>query len=203
VPGLSRFDLDDLLAELRERAGAVRRSQERMSALLDAVVAVSSELDLAAVLERIVSTACLLSGARYGALGVLSRDGTRLVEFVTHGIDAQTHARIGQLPTGRGVLGLLIEAPRPLRLCRNYGSRALRIVDGAWSMDGLGKRFGADLYAAEADYLVDAEWARSADDILWRRTKLGLRIDAAGREQLQEYVTQRLSRSPRNVVRET
>lgn len=116
MPGLSRFDLDDLLAELRERAGAVRRSQERMSALLDAVVAVSSELDLAAVLERIVSTACLLSGARYGALGVLSRDGTRLVEFVTHGIDAQTHARIGHLPTGRGVLGLLIEDPRPLRL---------------------------------------------------------------------------------------
>ncbi|MFP5335300.1 MAG: GAF domain-containing protein, partial [Actinomycetes bacterium] len=116
VPSLSRVDLDDLLSELRERAGAVRASHERLSTLLDAVVAVSSELDLPAVLERIVATACLLSGARYGALGVLSRDGTSLVEFVTHGLEPELRERIGHLPTGHGVLGLLIEDPRPLRL---------------------------------------------------------------------------------------
>jgi len=116
VPSLSRIDLDDLLSELRERAGAVRESHERLSTLLDAVVAVSSELDLSAVLERIVTTACLLSGARYGALGVISRDGTSLVEFVTHGIDDALREQIGHLPTGHGVLGLLIEDPRPLRL---------------------------------------------------------------------------------------
>ena len=114
-PSLSRVELDDLLTELRDRAGAVRQSHERLSGLLDAVVAVSSELDLAAVLERIVSTACLLVGARYGALGVLGPNG-RLVEFVTHGIDAETRARLGDPPTGHGVLGLLIEDPRPLRL---------------------------------------------------------------------------------------
>ena len=114
-PALSRVDLDDLLAELRDRAGAVRQSHERLSGLLDAVVAVSSELDLATVLERIVSTACLLVGARYGALGVLGSNG-RLVEFVTHGIDPETRARLGDPPTGHGVLGLLIEDPRPLRL---------------------------------------------------------------------------------------
>lgn len=84
--------------------------------------------------------------------------------------------------------------PLALRLCRNYGSRALRIVEGASSMDALGERFGANLYAAEVDYLIDAEWARSADDILWRRTKLGLRIDAAGSERLQSHVMQRYRR---------
>jgi signal transduction histidine kinase len=115
VPSLSRVDLDDLLSELRDRAGAVRQSHDRLSALLDAVVAISSELDLPAVLERIVTTACLLSGARYGALGVLGRDGG-LAEFITNGIDAETRARIGPLPRGHGVLGLLIEDPRPLRL---------------------------------------------------------------------------------------
>lgn len=116
MPSLSRVDLDDLLSELRERAGAVRASHDRLSTLLDAVVAVSSELELSAVLERIVTTACLLSGARYGALGVLSRDGTHLTEFVTHGIEPELRDRIGSLPTGHGVLGLLIEDPRPLRL---------------------------------------------------------------------------------------
>ncbi len=61
VPALSRVDLDDLLTELRERAGAVQPAHERLSALLDAVVAVSSDLDLAAALERIVATARVLS----------------------------------------------------------------------------------------------------------------------------------------------
>lgn len=109
------MDLDDLLGELRDRAGEVRRVHDRLSALLDAVVAVSSDLDLPAVLERIVSTACLLVGARYGAMGVLGADG-RLVEFVTEGIDEELRRRLGPPPQGHGVLGLLIEDPRPLRL---------------------------------------------------------------------------------------
>ncbi len=115
LPALSGVNLDDLLSELRERAGAVRTAHDRLSALLDAVVAVSSELDLAAALERIVATARVLVGARYGALGVIGPGG-RLVEFVTTGIDEETRARIGHLPVGHGVLGLLIEDPRPLRL---------------------------------------------------------------------------------------
>ena len=79
-----------------------------------------------------------------------------------------------------------------LRLCRNYGTRALRIVDGVSALDGMGAHFGAGLYAAEVDYLIGAEWARSADDILWRRTKLGLRIDRAGQERLQNHISQRV-----------
>jgi signal transduction histidine kinase len=116
VPSLSAIDLDDLLGELRERAGAVREAHERLSGLLGAVVAVSSELDLAAVLQRIITTACSLVGARYGALGVLSPERDQLVQFITHGLDDETRARIGDIPHGHGVLGLLIKEPKALRL---------------------------------------------------------------------------------------
>jgi signal transduction histidine kinase len=84
-------------------------------ALLDAVVAISSDLDLHSVLSRIVVSACELTGARYGALGVIGADGN-LLDFVTHGIEADLHAEIGDLPRGRGILRLLIDEPEPLRL---------------------------------------------------------------------------------------
>jgi signal transduction histidine kinase len=84
-------------------------------ALLDAVVAIGSDLDLHAVLDRIVRSACTLAGARYGALGVLGGDGL-LSDFITHGISEQQRDRIGDLPRGRGILGLLIDHPDPLRL---------------------------------------------------------------------------------------
>jgi signal transduction histidine kinase len=84
-------------------------------ALLDAVVAMSSDLDLHSVLSRIVVSACRLTGARYGALGVIGADGN-LDDFVTHGIDADLHRQIGDLPRGRGILRLLIDEPHPLRL---------------------------------------------------------------------------------------
>jgi GAF domain-containing protein len=86
-----------------------------MRGLLDAVMAVSADLDLPSVLERIVTAACQLAGARYGALGVLGQDD-RLVEFVTHGVTAEERAAIGDLPHGHGLLGLLIRDPRPVRL---------------------------------------------------------------------------------------
>lgn len=116
VPSLSGIELDDLLGELRDRAGAVRDAHERLSGLLGAVVAISSELDLAAVLQRIVTTACSLVGARYGALGVLAPEREHLSQFITHGLDDETRALIGDIPHGRGVLGLLINDPQPLRL---------------------------------------------------------------------------------------
>ncbi len=83
--------------------------------LLDAVVAISSDLDLHSVLERIVVSACRMTGARYGALGVLGDSGG-LVDFITHGLTAEQRATIGDLPRGHGILGLLIQEPRPLRL---------------------------------------------------------------------------------------
>ena len=83
--------------------------------LLDAVTAISSDLDLHSVLERIVEAATELTGARYGALGVVGGDGD-LVDFVTTGIDEEQHRLIGDLPRGRGILGLLVERPEPIRL---------------------------------------------------------------------------------------
>jgi signal transduction histidine kinase len=112
---LSRAALDELLQELLDRIGEVVTSRERLRALLGAVVAIGGDLELRSVLSRIVEAACELVGARYGALGVIGSDRT-LVEFITHGIPPELHAKIGDLPHGRGVLGLLIEDPRPLRM---------------------------------------------------------------------------------------
>ena len=113
---LSALQLDDLLEELRARAGAARESQVRTASLLDAVVAVSSNLDLADVLHRIVVSACELVDATYGALGVLGPSGEELVEFVTHGLTDEGRAAIGPLPRGHGLLGLIISSPQPQRV---------------------------------------------------------------------------------------
>jgi signal transduction histidine kinase len=83
--------------------------------LLDAVVAISTDLDLHRVLSRIVESACELTGAEYGALGVIDRAGG-LQNFIVHGIDPGVRDKIGDLPHGRGILGVVINEPHPLRL---------------------------------------------------------------------------------------
>lgn len=89
---------------------------KQLRRLLDAVLSVGSELDLTLVLHRIVEAATDLVDARYGALGVLDERGERLSQFLTVGVDEATHAAIGALPSGHGILGTLIVDPRPLRL---------------------------------------------------------------------------------------
>ncbi|HUJ56383.1 MAG TPA: GAF domain-containing protein [Gaiellaceae bacterium] len=91
-------------------------AQDRMRALIEAGIALSSELSLEAVLQKVVEAAARLTGARYAALGVLDPSGQRLERFLTTGIDAETHRAIGDLPTGRGILGVLIRDAQPLRL---------------------------------------------------------------------------------------
>jgi signal transduction histidine kinase len=88
----------------------------RLRQLLDAVLTVGSDLDLPGMLERIVQGAVDLVDARYGALGVLDDGRARLAQFITVGIDDETHAAIGRLPEGHGILGLLIVDAKPLRL---------------------------------------------------------------------------------------
>ncbi|CUR58656.1 GAF domain protein [metagenome] len=83
--------------------------------LLDAVIAISSALDLHHVLDQIVVSSCELTGARYGALGVIGSDGL-LSDFITHGLDRHQREQIGEPPRGRGILRLLIDHPEPLRL---------------------------------------------------------------------------------------
>src|SRR5512133_3158056 len=89
---------------------------DRLRAIVDAGVALASELSLDAVLQKIVEAAAELTGARYAALGVIDPSGRGLELFIVTGIDPETQAAIGDLPRGRGVLGALIEYARPLRL---------------------------------------------------------------------------------------
>ncbi|MBI2710399.1 MAG: GAF domain-containing sensor histidine kinase [Actinobacteria bacterium] len=93
-------------------------AQPRLHRLLDAVLSIGSELDLQLVLQRIVEVAAELVEARYGALGVLDESGERLGDFITTGIDNRARERIGHLPEGHGILGLLIIEPHPRRLQR-------------------------------------------------------------------------------------
>ncbi|MGH8978028.1 MAG: ATPase, partial [Acidimicrobiia bacterium] len=81
--------------------------------LLDAVLTVGSDLDLDAILRRIVEAAVALVDARYGALGVLDESRTGLAQFIPVGIDEATRTAIGPLPKGLGILGLLITDARP------------------------------------------------------------------------------------------
>lgn len=107
--------IDELLTDFVDRAGELVSAQQRMQGLLSAVVALAEDLSLEAVLHRVVSSACHLVQAEYGALGVIGHDRA-LSHFITVGIDEDLARKIGPLPTGHGVLGLLIRDPKPLRL---------------------------------------------------------------------------------------
>ncbi|WP_286930740.1 MULTISPECIES: GAF domain-containing sensor histidine kinase [Aeromicrobium] len=92
------------------------QDRKRWENIVDAAVAVTSDLDLDSLLARIIELARDLTGARYGALGVLGHDHDELAEFLTQGIDEETAARIGDLPRGAGVLGVVLRDGVPLRL---------------------------------------------------------------------------------------
>ena len=95
---------------------SARSSETRLRALLETGIALTSELSLDSLLQRLVEAAATLTGARYAALGVIDEAGVALERFVTTGIDPETQAAIGELPRGRGILGILIREARPLRL---------------------------------------------------------------------------------------
>ena len=114
-PDVPRLELDQLLVQLMGRADDVLAAQGRLRGLLRANALVAGELSLPVVLRQIVAAARDLLGARYAALGVLGRDG-ELEQFVHAGMDDELVARVGDLPRGRGILGLLISDPVPIRL---------------------------------------------------------------------------------------
>jgi GAF domain-containing protein len=93
-----------------------REHLERLRVLVHAGIALNSELSLDALLQRIVDTAAELTTARYAALAVIDRAGHGLERFFTAGIDPETYTAIGELPRGRGILGVLIRNLEPLRL---------------------------------------------------------------------------------------
>jgi signal transduction histidine kinase len=120
---LPQLRLDELLGELQARLQAVLATRDQMRGLLQAVVAISSGLDLESTLRRIVETAVGLVDATYGALGVIGEDG-RLAEFIPVGLSSGEIERIHHWPEGHGLLGLPIDDPRPLRLASIAGHAA-------------------------------------------------------------------------------
>ena len=112
---LSQLRLRELLGEVQDRVDQIVRGRDRLDGLVEAMLAVTSGLDLTTTLQTIVQTATELVDARYGALGVRG-DDHELVGFIATGIDAETRQRIGPPPEGRGVLGVLIDEPKPIRL---------------------------------------------------------------------------------------
>jgi signal transduction histidine kinase len=95
---------------------ATARETDRLRALVETGIAISSELSLDGVLERIVEAAARVTGARYAALGVIDPSGSGLERFITYGIEPEVQTQIGDPPHGRGILGALIHDARPLRL---------------------------------------------------------------------------------------
>ncbi len=91
-------------------------ARARRRALVQAGIAITSELSLDAVLQTLIRIAAELTDAQYSALGVIDRSGRELSRFVTFGIDDEARAAIGNPPRGRGILGVLIDDARPLRL---------------------------------------------------------------------------------------
>lgn len=114
-PEVARLELNDLLGQIIDRAHEVMSGQDRLRALLRGTRAVAAGLDLPTVLHRIVESAAELVDARYAALAVLNPDGG-VAEFVHVGMDPAAVMAGGGPPQGRGILGLLVTRPRPIRL---------------------------------------------------------------------------------------
>jgi two-component system, NarL family, sensor histidine kinase DevS len=112
-----RLSIEALMSQLVEQASVIMTAQQRLRQLVKASHSIVQELSLPAVLRRLVATAKDVSGAKYAALGVIGSDGT-LEQFLHVGMEDDTVRAIGELPKGRGVLGALIDNPKPIRLSR-------------------------------------------------------------------------------------
>lgn len=112
---LSQLRLRELLAEIKDRIEQIIDARDRMDGLGEAMLTVTSGLDLDDTLHTIVHTAAALVDARYGALGV-RENNERLAEFIYEGVEGHTGTLIGDPPHGQGVLGLLFTQPKPIRL---------------------------------------------------------------------------------------
>ncbi len=114
-PAVARLELDELLSQLVERAQDVLSTQGRLRGLLGATRMITTDLRLPVLLRLIVEAACELLNARYGAVGVIAPDRS-LEEFIHVGMEPDAQERIGHLPAGHGLLGALINDPRPRRV---------------------------------------------------------------------------------------
>jgi len=181
APDALQLELDDLLAALVERAQDVMGARDRLRGLLRASREIASDLALPHVLRRIIEAARELVQARYAALGVLSPD-SGLEQFIHVGVDDATVARIGHLPEGKGLLGALIDDPRPIRLgtitddprsvgfpdhhpaMKSFLGVPIRIRDEVYGNLYLTEREGGE-FTAEDEELVSALAATAATAI--------------------------------------
>ena len=170
---LSHLRLRELLVEVQERVGQIVEGRDRLEGLMEAMLAVTSGLELDTTLRTIVHTATDLVDAQYGALEVHDPEH-RVVGFVYEGIDDETFRRIGQLPEGRGVVGLLIEDPQPLRLdniadhpssvgfppnhpvMRTFLGVPIRITDRVFGNLYLAEKANAERFSEDDEVLVQA-----------------------------------------------
>jgi signal transduction histidine kinase len=156
--------------------------EPRLARLIDVGRSLLSELDLEVVLDRVLETAADLTDARYAAVGVLDDDRRELARFLTRGIDEAGHRAIGDLPRGRGLLGVLIDEPRPLRLedvgehPRSYGfppghppmrtflGVPIVIRGEAWGNLYLTEKAGGQVFTSQDEEaaIVLADWAAIA-----------------------------------------
>jgi signal transduction histidine kinase len=163
----------------RDSFSADALDDARLRRLLAAGRALVSQLELESVLDGLLDTARELTGARYAALGILDRDRRGLERFVTKGIDRATHEVIGDLPRGRGVLGVLIHEPWPLRLSdvtehplsygfppghppmRTFLGVPVMIGEEAWGNLYLTEKIGGEEFdlVDEQTAMILAEWA--------------------------------------------
>lgn len=136
--------------------------------------------------RRLAESALEKIGDALGAKGQKWTAGSRLPggDFATAGFEEEVRKLRAR--------HAFVEERHAVRLVRLYGTNASGILDGATSLAGLGKHFGADLYEAEVRWLMEKEWARSAEDILWRRTKLGLHLTAEEAAALESHMTKDL-----------
>ncbi len=163
----------ELLNEVQDRVEQIVEGRDRLDGLVEAMLVVTSGLELDLTLRTIVHTAIELVDAGYGALGVRGRDH-ELVEFIYEGIDAQTRQLIGPLPEGRGVLGVLIDEPQPIRLdnitehpdsvgfpphhppMRTFLGVPIRIRDEVYGNLYLTEKAGDQLFSEDDEVLVQA-----------------------------------------------
>ncbi len=112
---LSQLRLRELLVEVQDRVDQIVEGRDRLDGLVEAMLVVTAGLDLERTLQTIVASAAKLVDARYGALGIVG-EGRDIVEFVLEGMGQAEMAAIGRVPQGIGVLGLLLDDPKPIRL---------------------------------------------------------------------------------------
>jgi signal transduction histidine kinase len=170
---LSQLRLRELLVEVQERVGQIVEGRDRLDGLVEAMLTITSGLELDDTLRTIVHTAIEMVDARYGALGVRGQ-GHELVEFVYEGIDQAMREKIGHLPEGRGVLGVLIDDPKPIRLedisshaasvgfppnhppMRTFLGVPVRIRDEVFGNLYLTEKAGGQLFSEDDEVLVQA-----------------------------------------------